>query len=68
MLELVLPTTRLHAAFLDCHDEWGRGLHEDGFGLGDDDVGHIAFGVRPPARRRGVASWALGEMPGEARA
>lgn len=39
MPELVLPTTSLHAAFLDCRDDWGPGLHEDGFGLGaEDDV------------------------------
>ena len=124
MPELILPTTRLHAAFLECRDEWGPGLHEDGFGLGADDdvdspdgfaawvrarlrlthpagapcpqerhgsprwivedgqvlggivlrhifddrVGHIGYGVRPSARRRGLASWALGEMLGEARA
>jgi len=30
---LILPTINLHAAFLDCRDEWGPGLHEDGFGL-----------------------------------
>ena len=30
--------------------------------------GHIGYGVRPSARRRGLASWALGEMLGEARA
>lgn len=30
--------------------------------------GHIGYGVRPSARRRGVATWALGEMLGEARA
>ncbi|GAB1645714.1 GNAT family N-acetyltransferase [Krasilnikovia sp. MM14-A1259] len=124
MPELILPTTRLHAAFLDCRDDWGPGLHEDGFGLGaDDDVdspdgfaawvhqrtrlthragtpcppemhgsprwivedgrvlggialrhyfhdrfGHIGYGVRPSARRRGLASWALGQMLAEARA
>ena len=124
MPELVLPTTQLHAAFLDCHREWGPGLHEDGFGLDvDDDVetpagfaawvhgrvrlthpagtpcpdgkhgsprwivedgrvlggivlrhqfderfGHIGYGLRPSARRRGVGSWALGEMLAEARA
>lgn len=39
MAELVLPATRLHAAFLDCHDEWGPGQHENGFGLdAEDDV------------------------------
>ncbi|MDY7090445.1 MAG: GNAT family N-acetyltransferase [Actinomycetota bacterium] len=124
MPELIEPTTRLHAAFLDCHDEWGPGLHEDGFGLGEDDdvrtpagfaawvgrilrgshptgtpcpegkhatmrwivedgrvlggialrhrydneLGHIGYGVRPSARRRGIANWALGEMLAEARA
>ena len=124
MPELVLPTTRLHAAFLACRDERGPGLHEDGFGVAegddldspdgfatwvhdrirlthpagtpcpdekhgsprwivedgqvlggialrhkfDDDLGHIGYGVRPSARRRGLASWALGEMLAEARA
>ncbi len=124
MAELVLPTTDLHAAFLECRDDWGPGLHEDGFGLGadddvdspegfgrwvrkrirlahpagtpcpeekhgsprwivedgrvlggivlrhkfDDSIGHIGYGVRPSARRRGLASWALGEMLDEARA
>ncbi|MEV7230554.1 GNAT family N-acetyltransferase [Polymorphospora sp. NPDC051019] len=124
MPELVLPTTRLHAAFLRCRADWGPGVHEDGFGLGtdddvdspagfatwvhrrvrlthpagdpcpdephgsprwivedgevlgaialrhrfDDDTGHIGYGVRPSARRRGLATWALGEMLGEAHA
>lgn len=124
MPELLPPTTRLHAAFLECRDEWGPGLHEDGFGLGaeddvdsaagfaawvhrrvrlthpaglpcpaerhgsprwivedgrvlggivlrhiaDDEIGQIGYGVRPSARRRGLASWALGEMLAEARA
>jgi predicted acetyltransferase len=31
-------------------------------------LGHIGYGVRPSARRRGLASWALGQMLGEARA
>jgi predicted acetyltransferase len=40
MPELILPTADLHAAFLDCRDEWGPGSHEDGFGLDPDgDVG-----------------------------
>ena len=124
MAELILPTTRLHAAFLECRDDWGPGLHEDGFGLGEDDdldspdgfaawvhqrlrlthpagtpcpdekhgsprwivengqvlggivlrhkldpsIGHIGYGIRPSARRRGLAGWALGEMLDEARA
>lgn len=122
--ELVPPSTRLHAAFLECRDDWGRGLHEDGFGVTeeddldsaegfadwvqhrlrfthpagapcpnvrhgsprwiledgqvvggialrhrfDDDLGHIGYGIRPSARRRGLATWALGEMLVEARA
>ncbi|GAA0497745.1 acetyltransferase [Paractinoplanes deccanensis] len=124
MPELIVPTARLHAAFLDCHDEWGPGVHEDGFGLAadddvrstegfatwvagllrlshptgtpcpparhatyrwiadegriaggialrhlhDDDLGRIGYGIRPSARRRGLASWALAEMLKEARA
>jgi predicted acetyltransferase len=124
MPELILPTTRLHAAFLRCRADWGPGRHEDGFGLrpdddvdspagfaawvhrrvrlvhpagtrcppeqhgsprwivedgqvlggivlrhmSDDDIGHIGYGVRPAARRRGLAGWALREMLKEARA
>lgn len=124
VLELTLPTIRLHEALLDCRGEWGPGEHEDGlmvtdeddiesaegfadwvnFWLGrthpagqlcppgphcsprwivedgrvlggivlrhvfDDHVGQIGYGVRPSARRRGVASWALGQMLLEARA
>src|SRR5882724_8865443 len=124
MPELILPTTRLHAAFLECRDDWGPGLHEDGFGLRaaadvdssdgfatwvrqrirlthpagtpcpdekhasprwivesgqvlggialrhkfDNDIGHIGYGIRPSARRRGLATWALAEMLDEARA
>jgi predicted acetyltransferase len=124
MPELIAPTTDLHAAFLDCHHEWGPGMHEDGFGLcPDDDVespegfatwvgqrlrlnhpvgtpcpaeqhvsfrwivedgrilgsfalrhifdnarGYIGYGVRPSARRRGLATWALGQLLLEAKA
>ncbi|MEV1331909.1 GNAT family N-acetyltransferase [Micromonospora costi] len=139
MPELIAPTVRLHAAWLEAHDEWGPGLHEDGFGLRPADEvrspagfaawvarlseqadpttspaagrvpctyrwivdaagdaaagasgepavlggialrhelndfllrvgGHIGYGIRPSARRRGLATWALGEMLGEARA
>jgi predicted acetyltransferase len=124
MPELILPTTRLHDAFVDCCVDWGPGVHEDGFGLAegddiespewfaawvqerlrrthpagdpcpaerhgsprwifengrilgaivlrhifDDRFGHVGYGVRPSARRRGLASWALGEMLDEARA
>jgi predicted acetyltransferase len=124
MPELILATSRLHAAFLDCHHEWGPGVHEDGFGIDpdedlespegfatwvnlmlrdthgagvpcpdtrhctprwivedgrvlggfalrhkyDDVRGWIGYGVRPSARRRGLATWALGRMLDEARA
>ncbi|MFI5916710.1 GNAT family N-acetyltransferase [Dactylosporangium sp. NPDC051541] len=124
MPELIQPTVELHAAFLECRDDWGSGPNEDGFGLRtdddvdsaegfaawvhervrfehpagtpcpdvqhatarwivedghvlggialrhhlDDDLGHIGYGVRPSARRRGLAGWALGEMLEEARA
>ncbi|MFE9852760.1 GNAT family N-acetyltransferase [Streptomyces sp. NPDC005576] len=37
MPELIAPTTRLHSAWLEARDEWGPGLHEDGFGLGPSD-------------------------------
>jgi predicted acetyltransferase len=121
---LVLPTARLHAEFLACRDDWGPGLHEDGFGISadddldspdsfaawvhdrlrlthlpgtpcppeqhgsarwivedgqvvggialrhifDDEHGHIGYGVRPSARRRGLASWALAQMLNDAKA
>jgi predicted acetyltransferase len=111
-LALIAPTTRLHAAWLEGHAEWGPGLHEDGFGLqATDDVetpegfaawvarltsnqatcrwivddgqvlgaialrhefnertGHIGYGIRPSARGRGLATWALGQILEEARA
>lgn len=119
MPELDAPTVRLHAEWLDAHEEWGPGAHEDGFGLrpsddvgsaagfavwverllnqsdpvkatamgrvpctfrwvvedsralggialrhGLDDkvlrIGHIGYGIRPSARGRGLATWALG--------
>lgn len=37
MPELIAPTTRLHSAWLEARDEWGPGLHEDGFGLEPSD-------------------------------
>ncbi len=122
MPQLLAPTADLHDAWLRSRDDWGRGTHQDGSGLRDeDDVdsadgfaewvgrlqeqsdpgwvppsdrvparywwvvedgevlgaislryelndflaragGHIGYGVRPAARRRGLASWALGEV------
>ncbi|WP_076467416.1 GNAT family N-acetyltransferase [Micromonospora avicenniae] len=127
MPELIAPTVRLHTAWLEARDDWGSGVHEDGFGLrpsdevdssdgfaawvarlteesdptkpldagrvhctyrwivegdqvlggialrhGLDDFllrvgGHIGYGIRPSARRRGLATWALGRMLDEAR-
>ncbi|HEV7976981.1 GNAT family N-acetyltransferase [Amycolatopsis sp.] len=123
MPQLIAPTARLHTAWLEARDDWGLGVHEDGFGLlpadevdspagftawvarladesdqvttdearctyrwivetdrvlggialrhGFNDfvrwAGHIGYGVRPSARRRGVATWALGRMLDEAR-
>lgn len=112
MPELIPPTVRLHAAWLEARDEWGPGVHEDGFGIepsdevdspagfaawvarldvgrvrctyrwiveGDrvlgaialrhepNDFGHIGYGIRPSARRRGLATWALGRILDEAR-
>jgi predicted acetyltransferase len=126
MPELIAPTTSLHAAWLEAHDEWGPGVREDGFGLLPSDevdspagfaswvarladesdpakpldadkirctyrwivgggqvlggialrhgfsdfvqwAGHIGYGIRPSARRRGLATWALGRMLAEAR-
>lgn len=33
MLQVVEPDEDLHAAWLECHREWGPGKHEDGFGM-----------------------------------
>ncbi|MEU5786563.1 GNAT family N-acetyltransferase [Micromonospora purpureochromogenes] len=126
MPELVAPTVRLQAAWLEAHAEWGPGQHEDGFGLGPSDevgtpvgfaawvarltgevdlaeatdtgaagctyrwiverdrvlggialrhgdsdyvrwAGHLGYGIRPSARRRGLATWAVSRMLDEAR-
>ena len=37
MPELIAPTTRLHSAWIEARDEWGPGLHEDGFGVQASD-------------------------------
>ncbi|MCZ4517120.1 GNAT family N-acetyltransferase [Rhodococcus ruber] len=36
-MALVHPSHDLRDAWLDCRIEWGPGLHEDGFGLTEDD-------------------------------
>ncbi|GAA5150007.1 GNAT family N-acetyltransferase [Nocardioides marinquilinus] len=56
------------------HATWGW-IVEDGRLQGsivlrhllDDELGHIAYGVRPSARRRGLATWAVRRMLDEAR-
>lgn len=131
MADLITPTARLHKAWLESRDDWGRGVYQDGAGfdllrptdnldqqtgfgawvsrlvraadpvtdpppdyvhctyrwiVSDDQIlgaialrhelndslrergGNIGYGVRPSARGRGLASWALGETLGEARA
>ncbi|MER7892936.1 GNAT family N-acetyltransferase [Micromonospora sp. NPDC094482] len=128
MPELIAPTVSLHTAWLEARDDWGPGVHEDGFGLRPSDevdspagfaawvarltaqsdpatpleagqahctyrwivegdqvlggialrhelandflqriAGHIGYGIRPSARQRGLATWALGRMLEEAR-
>jgi len=37
MPDLIEPSTELHGAWLEAHDEWGPGGHEDGFGLTPSD-------------------------------
>ena len=55
MPELIAPTTRLHAEWLDAHDEWGPGVHEDGFGLRpSDDVHSNTASSKTIARLGGV--------------
>jgi predicted acetyltransferase len=123
VLELVVPTVALEAAWRESHAEWGDGVHEDGFGiepgndlasgegfagwvdrlvraadapagagctyrwivegarvLGGIALGHqldafrlhargqVGYGVRPSARGRGVATWALRQVLVEAQA
>src|SRR5690349_10680364 len=55
MPELIAPTVRLHAGWLEAHSEWGPGSHEDGFGLRPPDE------VDSPA---GFAAW-VARLTGE---
>ncbi|MGW0071760.1 hypothetical protein ACWDUI_30365 [Streptosporangium sandarakinum] len=60
MPELIVPTTRLHAAWLEARAEWGPGVHEDGFGLlPADEVGSPAGFAAWVARLTGGPDHAL---------
>ncbi|GAA5197145.1 GNAT family N-acetyltransferase [Arthrobacter gyeryongensis] len=43
---LVRPSVALHAAWLEAHEEWGPGIHEDGFGLVETDDVRSSEGLR----------------------
>ena len=51
MLELIAPTTRLHAAWIASRDEWGRGVHQDGAGMRPQDEYDTAEGFARWVRR-----------------
>jgi predicted acetyltransferase len=66
------PPDRVHAAFWWIVDERDAILGAISLRYSLNDVllqggGHIGYGVRPSARSRGVASWALGEVLNVAR-
>ncbi|GAA4989486.1 GNAT family N-acetyltransferase [Kitasatospora paranensis] len=56
MPELIAPTARLHRAWLEARDEWGPGLHEDGFGIGPSDEVDLPDGFAAWAARLADAS------------
>ncbi|MEV0686466.1 hypothetical protein AB0I35_21615 [Nocardia sp. NPDC050378] len=71
MPELIAPDVRWRTAWLDAHDEWGPGTHEDGFGLSAEDEvdsartiernGGVLEGMwRPTSGRRG-GMWSASE-------
>jgi predicted acetyltransferase len=45
---LIVPTSRLHVAWIESRDEWGRGVHQDGAGLRPTD---------DPDSVEGFAAW-----------
>ncbi|MFF5287796.1 GNAT family N-acetyltransferase [Paractinoplanes globisporus] len=51
MPELIAPTTRLHAAWIESRDEWGRGVHQDGAGMRPGDDYDSAAGFAKWVRR-----------------
>ncbi|WP_026533638.1 GNAT family N-acetyltransferase [Arthrobacter sp. H14] len=51
MAVLTVPAVTWHRAWLEAHEEWGPGLHEDGFGLLPDDDTRSAVGFTSWVRR-----------------
>lgn len=68
MPELIAPTVRLHAPWLEAHDEWGPGVHEDGFGLlpsdeVDSPSGFAAWVARLTAESESAKAQDAGRVP-----
>ena len=70
------PATRLGAGRVHCTYRWiverdqvlgGIALRHEIDDVLTNEVGHIGYCIRPSARCRGLASWALGQILGEAR-
>ncbi|MEV8039167.1 GNAT family N-acetyltransferase [Arthrobacter sp. NPDC080082] len=61
MPHLVRPTVVLRAKWLDAHDEWGEGLHEDGFGLRTADDVRSPHGFEAFVDRLSAAEAACGD-------
>ncbi|MBG0562137.1 GNAT family N-acetyltransferase [Actinoplanes aureus] len=60
MPELIEPTVRLHEAWIESRDEWGRGVHQPGAGLRpDDDVDSAAGFATWVARLRREADTSI---------
>ncbi|WP_433292332.1 GNAT family N-acetyltransferase [Actinoplanes sp. CA-030573] len=51
MPELIAPTTRLHRAWIESWEEWGRGVHQDGAGMRPGDEFESAAGFAAWVRR-----------------
>jgi predicted acetyltransferase len=51
MRQLIQPTTSLYEAFRDCRQDWGPGMHEDGFGIEDTDGVDTPEGFQTWVRR-----------------
>lgn len=61
MPNLERPTVVLRAEWLDAHDEWGGGLHEDGFGLSTADDVRSPHGFEAFVDRLCAAEAAFGD-------